>query len=169
MAEERYEYQADTGSVSVTTSFSDDPNHRIAYLEARVGELHELIGKLRGEREAERSSRQAWAEEADEWTQNAQEWYEASDKLLHAYNSLVLELGNEWPKERRAKFLAFVEARHPYLARPLKLDSLPSDFDDMRAFPRRFCACPTAEQLSKLGPGFSRPQCAVHTQSGEDA
>lgn len=32
---------------------------------------------------------------------------------------------------------------------------------------QRVCACPTDDQLAKLGAGFTRPQCTVHPEGGQ--
>jgi len=111
---------------------------------AVVANYEELESALNGER----SSRQAWAAEAERLQADLDEIMRpAIWDLPHAYrNNGSGEHGT--PGDCRT------------CGRP--------DFDDLHEPPEppkiTVCACISDDQASQLGPGFTRPVCAVHEQ-----
>lgn len=129
--------------------------HRIGELEAEVDDLDARRArwawehqKRWEERDAERSSRQAWAVEAMRLDMISRERKRLLADALNqprrqAWGELLDEasrLAERWVDEMAAEAL-----REP------EMDG-----------GRRVCACISDDQASQLGPGFSRPVCAVH-------
>jgi hypothetical protein len=111
------------------------------HLDAAVDRIRELI-----------ASRQAWAEEALHL-----------DDQVRAKSRLSLV-----DKDDPSQVCYGSDRDMECTSRTFHLGSCPKSPSYMPpAVPANApCACPTEEQLAKLGSGFTRPQCTVHPEHG---
>lgn len=108
--------------------------------------------------ERERSSRQAWATEALRLESQRDKLLEALREQLTEWRS-VKDQSPEFVGRTAGAAEALILAQWVFTAQEGPLDSSAS-----------ICACPSDEQAADLvAAGFSRPQCAVHTNTGGEA
>lgn len=111
------------------------------------------------------ASRQAWAAEADRWTANALFEADAHRRLLHDYDALTSALCKRWGAKKTQSFIAQVEQENPYRPGPVLV--IEDDGSVHLERPTTVCACISDDQATQLGPGFSRPECAVHPKEAQ--